>query len=86
MFKPTQKEQMRRQFEQRLNLSEKQKEKARAIHQQGREEMKPVMMQLSVKRQELEMLSLTKLSEKEQKERADVLNTEISALKISVMN
>lgn len=80
MFKPTQKEQMRRQFEQRLNLSEKQKEKARAIHQQGREEMKPVMMQLSVKRQELEMLSLTKLSEKEQKERADVLNTEISAL------
>ncbi len=81
MFKPTNhKEQMRRQFEQRLNLSDKQKEKARVIHQQGREEMKPVMIQLSVKRQELEMLSLTKLSEKEQKERADILNAEISAL------
>lgn len=80
MYQSASKQQMRKEFEQRLNLSEKQKEKARAIHKQGREEMRPVMMKLSAKKQELEMLSLTKLSEKEQKEKAEQLNSEINAL------
>jgi len=80
MYQHPAKEQMRKQFEQRLNLSEKQKEKARVIHKQGREEMRPIMMQITAKKQELEMLSLTKLSEKEQKQKADILNSEINAL------
>ncbi len=73
-------EQMRKQFEQRLNLSEKQKEKAKIIHQQGREEMRPVIMQLKLKRQEIETVKLTRISEKMQKERIDQLNIEIKEL------
>lgn len=80
MYKQPSKEQMRKQFEQRLDLTEKQKEKAKIIHKQGKEEIQPVLMQLQVKKQELEMVRLTKLSDKEQKERIDALNAEISGL------
>jgi len=80
MYKAPSKEQMRKQFEQRLKLTDKQKEKARIIHQQGRKEMKPVMMQIEIKRQETDNIRLGKLSEKEQNERIDKLNGEISAL------
>lgn len=80
MYKTPSKEQMRRQFEQRLSLSDKQKEEARVIHLQGRKEMKPVMMQIDLKRQEIENVKLTKLSDKEQSERISKLKNEISAL------
>lgn len=80
MYKHPSKEQMRKQFEQRLNLTDKQKEKARAIHQQGREEMRPVIMQLRAKHQEIETVKLSRISEKAQKERIAQLNTEIKGL------
>ena len=73
-------QEMRKMFEQRLNLSEKQKQKARQIHQQGREQMKPIMMQLGLKRQELDMIKLSKLSEQAQQERITELNAEIKEL------
>lgn len=73
-------EQHRKQFEQRLNLTEKQKEKARQIHKQGREEMKPVIMQIELKRQEIETVKLSRMAERTQKERIDELNNEIKEL------
>ena len=80
MYKHPSKEQMRKQFEQRLNLTDKQKEKARIIHQQGREEMRPVMIQLSAKHQDIETVKLSRISEKAQKERIAQINTEIKEL------
>lgn len=73
-------EQHRKQFEQRLNLTEKQKEKARQIHKQGREEMAPVIMQIELKRQEIDTVKLSRMAERAQKERIDVLNNEIKEL------
>ncbi len=80
MYQPVSKEQKRKQFEQRLNLSEKQKEKVREIHQKGLEEMKPVMMELSIKKEKLETLNSRKLLTREQKEQIEQLKIEISEL------
>jgi Spy/CpxP family protein refolding chaperone len=80
MYKQQSKEARRKEFEQRLNLTDKQKEKAKVIHQQGREQMKPIMMKIEVKRQEIETVKLTKISEKAQKEKIDTLNSEIAEL------
>lgn len=74
------KEQMRKQFEQRLNLTDKQKAKAKVIHQKGREEMRPIIMKIEVKRQEIETVKLTKMTERAQKERIDQINAEIREL------
>jgi len=67
-------------FEQRLNLTEKQKQKAAQIHKEGRTLMKPVMMQIEVKRQEIENVKLTKMTQKAQQERIDEINSEIKEL------
>jgi Spy/CpxP family protein refolding chaperone len=80
MYKQQSKEARRKEFEQRLNLTDKQKEKAKTIHQQGREQMKPIMMKIEVKRQEIETVKLTRISEKMQKEKIDALNSEIAEL------
>ena len=80
MYKKPSHDQMRKQFEQRLNLTDKQKEKARQIHKQGHAEMRPVMMKIQMKRQEIETIRLTKLPEREMTERIDKLNNEISNL------
>jgi len=74
------KEQRIKEFEQRLNLTEKQKEKAKTIHQKGREQMKPVMMQIELKRQEIDTVKLSRISEKMQMEKITQLNAEIKEL------
>lgn len=74
------KEQMRQRFEQRLNLTDKQKEQARAIHQKGREQMKPIMEQIAQKRQEIEAVKLSRIAEKAQQERISTLTAEIGEL------
>lgn len=73
-------EQMRQKFEQRLNLTDKQKEKAKAIHQQGREQMKPVMEQIFAKRQEIEAVKLSRIAVKAQQEKIEELSAEIREL------
>ena len=40
---------MKQKFEQRLNLTDKQKKKQKAIHQKGREQMKPIITQIEEK-------------------------------------
>lgn len=74
------KEELKKRFEQRLNLSEKQKEKAKIIHQQGRAEMRPIMMQLDLKHQEIETVKLSKISDKMQQEKINQLNADIKEL------
>lgn len=74
------KEEMKKQFEQRLNLSEKQKEKAKALHTQGREEMKPIMVQIKQKHQEIEMVKMSRMAEQMQQEKIAQLTAEIQAL------
>lgn len=74
------KEQMRREFEKRLNLSEKQKEKAKAIHLQGREQMKPIILQIEIKRQEIEAVRRSRLAERAQIEKITKLEDEIKKL------
>lgn len=74
------KEQMRKEFEQRLNLTNKQKEKARQIHKQGREEIRPVIMKIEVKQQEIETVKLSRISEKMQQEKIAQINAEIKEL------
>lgn len=74
------KEEMKKQFEQRLNLSDKQKEKAKAIHQQGREEMAPIMVQIKQKHQEIEMVKMSRMAEKMQQEKIAQITAEIQTL------
>lgn len=71
---------MRKQFEQRLNLSEKQKAKAKSIHNKGRQEMRPIIMQIEVKRQEIEVIKLNRMSERAQQEQINQINEEIKEL------
>ena len=79
IMRPT-KQEMKKRFEERLNLSEKQKEKARIIHLQGREQIKPIMMQIDLKRQEIETVKLSRIAEKMQQEKITQLLAEIKEL------
>ena len=74
------KEQMRKEFEQRLNLTDKQKERAKQLHIEGRNQIKPVLMQIEVKRQEIETVKLSRISVKMQEEKIAQLNAEIKEL------
>ncbi|MBD5402115.1 hypothetical protein HDR58_04875 [bacterium] len=75
-----QREQMKKEFEQRLNLTDKQKEKAKIIHKEGREQIKPIIIQIEQKRQEIETVKLSRISEKAQQERIDELTSGIREL------
>ena len=80
MHKQPPKAQIRKEFEQRLNLTDKQKEKAKQIHKQGKEQIKPVIMQIEAKRQEIETVKLSRISVKMQEEKIAQLNAEIKEL------
>lgn len=56
-------------FEKRLNLTEKQKEKAKAIHQKGFEQMKPIMEQMKALRKDIEETKKSSLDEKAKNEK-----------------
>lgn len=73
-------DQHKKQFEQRLNLNDKQKEKAKEIHKIGREQIQPIMMQIDMKRQEIEMIKLSRMAERMQQEKIAQLTTEIKEL------
>ncbi len=78
--KPPSREMMRQKFEQRLNLTDKQKEQARAIHKKGREQMKPIMDQIIYKRQEIDAISKTKMLERTKQEQIAEITTQIREL------
>ena len=68
-------------FEKRLKLTDEQKAKAKAIHQKGFEEIKPIMDKIKLKREEIAAIMRTKLTEEEQAERVAAVKKEIRALK-----
>lgn len=77
---PQHMEQARQQFEQRLKLTDKQKEKAKAIHQKGMEQMKPIMSQLQAKRKELHEIKSSNLEETAKNEKIAKIREEVKAL------
>lgn len=74
------KEQMKKNFEKRLNLSEKQKQQAKVIHEQGREQMKPIFYQIELKHQEIDAIKRSRMAEKAQQERINQISEEINEL------
>lgn len=71
--------QMRQNFEKRLNLTDKQKEKAKKIHQKGFEQMKPIMEKIKAKHQEIEAIKTNKELTEQQKQ--EQIKTKIEDLK-----
>ena len=72
-----QREKMKRDFEQRLNLTDKQKEKAKSIHQLGRQQMKPVIYQIELDKMDIEKTKQSFISEKAKQEKIEQLNLDI---------
>lgn len=66
-------------FEKRLNLSEKQKEKAKAIHQKGFEQMKPVMEQIKTLKKDIYE---TKKSDLDEKAKSEKIKKDVEELKV----
>ena len=68
-------------FEKRLNLTEKQKEKAKVIHKKGHNEMKPIMDKMMAKRKEIMLIKKDEtLSETQKQEKIDALSNEMKEL------
>lgn len=67
-------------FEKRLNLTDKQKEKAKKIHQKGAKQMKTVMQKTGELRKEIAEIKKSNLDESAQKEQIDKKIKEIKAL------
>lgn len=67
-------------FEKRLNLTDKQKEKAKAIHQKGFEQMKPVMEQIKAIRKDIKETKKSDLDEKAKSEKIKKDFEELKAL------
>lgn len=70
----------RAEFEKRLKLTDEQKAQAKEIRKKGHEEMKPVMEQIKLKRQEAETVKLSRISTEMQKEKLDAINVEMRNL------
>lgn len=68
-------------FEKRLKLTDEQKAQAKAIHQKGFEEMKPIMDKIKLKREEIAAISRTKLMPEDQAARIAEVRKEIRTLK-----
>lgn len=67
-------------FEKRLNLTDKQKVKAREIRIKGHEKMKPVMERIAMKKQEAIMVKMSRIAIRDQEERLAVIDAEIKDL------
>ena len=68
-------------FEKRLNLSDKQKEKAKVIHKKGHDEMKPIMDKMMAKRKEIMLLKKDEtMTETEKQAKIEALSNEIKEL------
>jgi len=78
--RPPNMEKVRKQFEQRLNLTDKQKEKAKTIHKKGMEQMKPVMTQINAKRKEIFEIQKSNIEQTLKDEKISKLKEEIKTL------
>ena len=67
-------------FEQKLNLTEVQKLKARELRKAGHEKMAPVMKDIKAKKQEAEMIRNSKLTIEAREEKLTVIDKDLAAL------
>lgn len=70
----------RESFEKRLNLTEKQKEKAKKIHQKGASQMKPIMKKIGDARKEIAEIKKSDLDETSKQEKISNKIQEIKKL------
>lgn len=68
-------------LENKLNLTEEQKSKAKEIRMQGREEIKPIIDELRVKKEKIREIKTSSLSEKEKSSQIEAQRKEIQALR-----
>lgn len=68
-------------FEKRLNLTEEQKAKAKAIRQKGHDEMQPLMEKRNQLKQQKEMVKLSKITVEEQEKRIAEIDAQLKELK-----
>lgn len=73
--------QIKQEFEKRLNLTEKQKEQAKAIHEKGKEQIKPIFEEIQLKKQEIEAVQRSRIAPKMQQEKIAKLENEITELR-----
>lgn len=67
-------------FEKRLNLTDKQKEKAKKIHQKGASQMKPIMKKIGDLRKEIAEIKKSDINESVKQEKIDKKFQEIKKL------
>lgn len=67
-------------FEQRLQLTEEQKIKARELRKQGFEKIKPVIDEIKAKKQEMEMVKRSRIAVQAQEEQLAKLDEELKIL------
>lgn len=68
-------------FEKRLNLTDEQKAKAKAIREKGHQEMKPLMDKIKAKREEIKAIKLSKIAVEAQNEKINALRGELKELR-----
>ena len=67
-------------FDEKLGLTDVQKQKAKEIRIKGHKKIKPIFEEIQGKKKEIEMIKLSKMAEKGQAEKIEQLNKEIQAL------
>ena len=75
-----QSQKMKQNFEKRLNLTEKQKEKAKKIHQKGFKQMEPIMKQMGAIRKDIATVKKSDMEESVKKEKLQKDFEELKAL------
>ena len=68
-------------LENKLNLTEEQKAKAKEIRMQGREEIKPIIDELRAKKEKIREIKASSLSEKEKASQIEAQRKEIQSLR-----
>ena len=68
-------------FEQRLGLTDEQKQQAKELRMQGHDKIKPVIDKLKNREQEVQMVKNSNLSPQSQKEKLDSLYSDIHTLR-----
>ena len=67
-------------FEKRLGLTEEQKAQARELRKAGHEKLKPIMDEIRSKRQEAEMVKLSRIAVQAQEEKLMAIDEELKVL------
>lgn len=68
-------------FEQRLGLTEEQKQKSKDLRVEGIEKIKPVIDKIRSREQEVEMVKTSSLDEKTKEEKLNSLNSDLKTLR-----